>query len=496
MAEFDKIYRFDVLFLPFFLFLSSVSFAGQVSVSKDSVVPSSGERLYESEIFQGDAYASIESHLSERYQADRLNPKWPYLLSILYVEMRNSLDDSNNYYLSSAATMARQSFDLNQNSPFGYIALSNLLNEVKQSEKALRLLSKVSEITSVDSRWRIAFFEAKILAGLAQFDDSFAKVRVLMSSSDRQAFELGEILCEVVCLKQNFVVATKFLDSWSHEHSSPRIEVVRAKHYLSEGKWADARNVLLSANKKFSVNEYNLNMLAHNLVHQSPYAPDVAIKLLESSKDSAVNGSRSSKLESNRRLVLGRAYLVKGDFKSAEKEYLSALTDSENISRIGLIVDSYKEQAAVDYGLKFLQKAIEDNPGVASLHALQGELFADYLGSLQSAEESYLDAITLVPNESEYFNSLGLVYYRMKKFNSALSSFSVATRINPTDATSFYNLACLHALVGERDSAMIALERALTLSPSLQVLAVKDQDLVGLHALPKFDSLTSRSLSH
>jgi tetratricopeptide (TPR) repeat protein len=498
MGKFEKVYRIDVLFLQFLIFLniSSFSFGGQSNTSTVDSLGQENVRMYEWEIYLDDSYSSLESHLSGKYQADPKNPKWPYLLSILYVEMRHKLQDPTNYYLSSAATMARQSFELNQNSPFGYFALSNLLNEVNQSEKSLNFLKKMVAITDGDTRWRIDFFEAKVLADLKQFEASFSRIQLLMNSGHRESILLGESLCETVCLKQNVGLASQFLDSWSKKNVSPRIELTRAKLYSSSGHLLQARIILQNAIEIFDHDEAILRALASNLVRETPYKPDMAIQLLDSPSISSLNGQLSKTAESERRLILGRAYLIKGNFKSAESEYLKALTDLDNVEKIYSIVEMYIDQKKLEYASKFLQKAIVENPGIASLHALQGDLLSDDLGQQQVAEDAYLDAITLSPNESEYFSSLGLLYYRMKRFNSALSSFSVATRINPFDAESFYNLACLQALIGERESAMIALERALILSPSLQSTALSDQDLVTLHSLPKFDSLTSRSLSH
>ncbi len=59
----------------------------------------------------------------------------------------------------------------------------------------------------------------------------------------------------------------------------------------------------------------------------------------------------------------------------------------------------------------------------------------------------------------------------------------------PDQAVLHYDLACYLALLNQKEYAINALEKALKLDPSLKALAVKDEDLKGLHKDPRFEEL-------
>ncbi len=59
----------------------------------------------------------------------------------------------------------------------------------------------------------------------------------------------------------------------------------------------------------------------------------------------------------------------------------------------------------------------------------------------------------------------------------------------PDQAVLHYDLACYLALLGQKEQALNALERALKLDPSLAVLAQKDEDLKELRTEPRFQRL-------
>lgn len=56
-------------------------------------------------------------------------------------------------------------------------------------------------------------------------------------------------------------------------------------------------------------------------------------------------------------------------------------------------------------------------------------------------------------------------------------------------ATLEYNLACHHALCGEREKALQKLAEALQLNPDMAVFARQDTDLVSLYGDPEFEAL-------
>jgi mannose-6-phosphate isomerase-like protein (cupin superfamily) len=59
----------------------------------------------------------------------------------------------------------------------------------------------------------------------------------------------------------------------------------------------------------------------------------------------------------------------------------------------------------------------------------------------------------------------------------------------PDKPSLYYNLACMHALDGERDAALEALERAVALEPKSREWAARDEDFASLRGDDRFNAL-------
>ena len=105
------------------------------------------------------------------------------------------------------------------------------------------------------------------------------------------------------------------------------------------------------------------------------------------------------------------------------------------------------------------------NPGLSEIYALQAETISEHKEDLTKAISIYSDAILLDPYRSDYYTAIGLVYYKKKRYNKALQLFSRATKINPMDATAFYNKACMNSILGSNKKAIDDLAVAFELDP-------------------------------
>jgi len=120
------------------------------------------------------------------------------------------------------------------------------------------------------------------------------------------------------------------------------------------------------------------------------------------------------------------------------------------------------------------------------LYALLGETQSEDLQRHDAALKSFANAILLEPSRSDFYNGMGLTYYRMKRQEDALRLFKEATKIDPNDATARYNEACVLALMGRTQQAIGSLQEALTLDPRLVDNARSDKDFANINGLPEF----------
>lgn len=74
----------------------------------------------------------------------------------------------------------------------------------------------------------------------------------------------------------------------------------------------------------------------------------------------------------------------------------------------------------------------------------------------------------------------------------ARSVLAEGLEVHPDSGSLHYNLACLEALLGRREEALVGLRRALELSPDLAEAGPSDDDFAGLRDDPEFRSLLDR----
>jgi tetratricopeptide (TPR) repeat protein len=139
---------------------------------------------------------------------------------------------------------------------------------------------------------------------------------------------------------------------------------------------------------------------------------------------------------------------------------------------VGVFIDQKNYQQATE----LLGSLTEEVPGTPLIHALQGEFLTGKLQLHESAITAFSNAIILDSDKSTYFNGRGLAFLGLKKFELALGDFEQATRIDPTDGSARYNLACAFALLGKKTEAIASLSSAISIDSSLRQLAKSDKD--------------------
>src|SRR4051794_17142546 len=100
--------------------------------------------------------------------------------------------------------------------------------------------------------------------------------------------------------------------------------------------------------------------------------------------------------------------------------------------------------------------------------------------------------VKLNPVQPDYWYSLGMARYRAKDYQGAIPALEKAAELGAPLMGAYYsvyNVACCHALAGDKEKALATLERALALGfPSLSQPA-KDDDLASLRDDPRFKKM-------
>lgn len=94
------------------------------------------------------------------------------------------------------------------------------------------------------------------------------------------------------------------------------------------------------------------------------------------------------------------------------------------------------------------------------------------------------------PFEPHFWNELGHAHYKAANHKAAIPAYEKAIELGgPLPAHAAYNIACSHALAGEKELALEALERALAMGyPGLGSTA-RDEDFKSLRDDSRFKKL-------
>lgn len=154
-------------------------------------------------------------------------------------------------------------------------------------------------------------------------------------------------------------------------------------------------------------------------------------------------------------LSLGDLYLEQGRFKEAQQAYLWADR-----------VEPYHEQVLFSFGILYTQMKEYDK-----------------------AAEAYEKASLLKPEDLDIRNNLGNVFLQQERLDAAEEVFAAILKHDPTYASAYYNLACVHALRQQREEAYRDLQQAFQLKPDLKKMAATDPDLDFLRGDKRFREL-------
>jgi len=92
-------------------------------------------------------------------------------------------------------------------------------------------------------------------------------------------------------------------------------------------------------------------------------------------------------------------------------------------------------------------------------------------------------------NVKYVLNLLGGAYFLKGETDKAIRVLQRAIEVDQNYATSYYNVACIHAVKGQKGMALEYLKKAMTLDPNYKEKAKRDKDLGSLRGEKEFDEM-------
>lgn len=212
-----------------------------------------------------------------------------------------------------------------------------------------------------------------------------------------------------------------------------------------------------------------------------PFTPD----LLKRKIDNIIQIDLDPKyIEAEKNYDQGLSLMKEGRYQealTAFKRILAVFENAEIYYNMGYINTA---QGNYEEAILCFRKATQINNAFAKAYRKLGEVYIQ-LGrtkeaeiNLQKAADIYMDknmdknaeqillqVAEINPNTINVYNSLGILYRRQNKYDTALIQYQKALKVDPQDEHIYYNLSRVYLLMKKFSQATEALKKALNIDP-------------------------------
>lgn len=398
-------------------------------------------------------------------------------------------EPSELYLLKQASDLAQQAVDLQPKLDAGYVAMAEILDLMGNADRGLSILNN-AEKSGVRLTWRYWFTRARLISDQA---NTSRVLQLFGKALTEPEAEPRIVVPYIVANLQSESAGEELiakLQEWNQKFPTPLFALTMAITHSELGQKHRAQELYADIIKRYPDNkEAKIN--SGIVLYRDLKEPNKAVSLFENvlADDHA---HLSPPIEAMVRAHLGAAYLNLKLYDKAHRSFLRAMDkDPQNLSILDFLSRNYRTAKAPERLVAILKELNGLIPGTGITHALLGETLSESLSRHRDALRAYGDAITLDPSRSDYYNGMGLTYYRMQEYRQALMLFKSATEVDPNDATARYNEACVLTLLGRKDEALTSLAEALSLDPRLSKTAFADPDFNPIRGHQRFIQLVS-----
>lgn len=144
--------------------------------------------------------------------------------------------------------------------------------------------------------------------------------------------------------------------------------------------------------------------------------------------------------------------MIKSDESHPEKKEVSLETKSDVPQKLR----SEEEQECI-------QAIVKDPKDINAYIKLS--VFYIQRQKWNDAKEVLLEALKMDPENDKVLNNIGVVWYKLKRYNNAITAFEKSMQKNSNVAHRFVNLGLSMAAIGENGKAAEYLSKAISLDP-------------------------------
>ncbi|MDE3269480.1 MAG: tetratricopeptide repeat protein, partial [Pseudomonadota bacterium] len=372
---------------------------------------------------------------------------------------------------------------------YGYLALASLHEALDELDEAKVYLRKLAAAVAKPSlSWRYYLLRARINLTPDTVDRSLAMLRTALLKQDAL---MAVVVPHVILLLEfkhadNLELLPAAIEHWRQLRPHPLYRQYLATFKLEQGDYRQALlefKSILASDPTNNNAKLNIALISYKYLNQQQEAKAIFTALAE---DASISKQEQSALS----VHLGNIFLQEKNYPKAQKHFIRTLTShADGSMMLEYVFVLYHSQGLHRQLTSLIKKLNIEMPGYPRNYALLGDLYADYIKDYPSAIEAYSNALLLDPSLGKLYSALGLSYYKLNNLDQALTMFRKARTYDSSDAVSFYNEACVYALLQRKHEALASLQRAIELDEGLKHHAIQDADFDNIRSLPMFDTI-------
>ncbi len=373
------------------------------------------------------------------------------------VAFQKGVDLLNGGQADKAAAAFRESLRLDPKQGISYVGLADVAFKKKNWKEAEEQFHKAVQNDpknpGIQEAWGRFLFE------MGRYQEAVAPLRAAAQGEAKNAgvrIALGDALMRGPKQANQAVEAYRDGLRLDPEHSGGLFGLGLALQAL--GRWDEASKTLelsaqLAPNNALPEQALGELLLARNETAGAMAAFDAAVK---------------------RNPNFALAHLSRGDIYFGRKNYTSAVTEYNQARTLNPKLAAAHMKAAMCYQVQgrpaeakpaYLE-VVKLRPGMAQAYNNLAWMAAEAGSDLDNALAWARKATRLAPDNAEFLDTLGWVYYQRGAAAQAMEPLRAATRKQPS-ASSFYHLGCAAQKLGQTAEARAAFQRALELDRAL-----------------------------
>ena len=266
--------------------------------------------------------------------------------------------------------------------------------------------------------------------------------------------------------------------------------------YYRQDRYDEAEEVyrqVLDADGANSLANYNLGLIyartgqydkAIALFSETPDLPENVVGIIEGSSLSAVDRSRSDRIEAFRSQLgkmggaappsrtgkpppytyaLGLTYYDQGDNEAAIDAFSRAIAEDGELAEAHLYIGNIRvRQGLIEQAITAYGEAIRVDPGLAPAYNNLGSLYAEQ-GQTEAAMDAYRKALDANPKFYDARNNLGLLYAEAGRYDEAIKEYKTVIKADRGIPEAHNNLSMIYLNQNKLEEAIDQSNKALKL---------------------------------